>query len=530
MKLLKLTSMLCFRTLTIVLLTATLAENSDEARILASVPTCSYSHQIVFRPLWKALARNGHEIVLLTADPMEEEVENIRQIDLSVGYDVMERHGYNKIISNSDEMDLSFFTKMSTIIHDISMEQLLLPDMQRLIHNKSEKFDLLMLEIAFNPHIAFAEKFGIPIIGLYSMDVLNYIHNNMGNDVHPVLHAELANFAGWTQPLSFTQRIFAVLFNILMNSYGEFFVNPMMNKIIQEVFGKNSRPIEELIKETDMLFLNVNPALHPIRAVTPNTIMFGGGTHLDTVAKPLPEGIKKFLDNAPDGVIYFSLGSNVKSALIRDELRQLFLETFEELPYKVLWKFENKELPNKPDNVMIQKWVPQGDVLRHPNIKVFITQCGLQSMEEAIMNHIPLVGVPFFADQPSNAAMMANKGFGIHLDHSKLTKELFKETILEVINNRKYKDKAIEIADLFRDVEMTGLEKVVWWTEYVIRNKGAKLFRNPIIDLPFYQYYLLDVIGFVGLICFIVSFGVIKISMFLYRQVKQRITKKTKKD
>ncbi|XP_045473178.1 UDP-glycosyltransferase UGT5-like isoform X1 [Harmonia axyridis] len=506
-----------------------LFQASNGARILASVATPSYSHQVAFRFIWKGLAERGHEVVLLTTDPMKENIPNLRQIDLSTSYDVIHKYNFSSLVTNNASNGMwSFMTNGVVAMAEAQKQQLLSPEVQSLIHNSSEHFDLLMIEAIFPIHYGFIERFKVPVIGLNSLDGNRMQHLIMGNDDHMILHP----FMGLTMssPPTFRERIFAVLFNILMNSYGEFFVNPMMNKIIQEVFGKNSRPIEELIKETDMLFLNVNPALHPIRAVTPNTIMFGGGTHLDTVAKPLPEGIKKFLDSAPDGVIYFSLGSNVKSALIRDELRQLFLETFEELPYKVLWKFENKELPNKPDNVMIQKWVPQGDVLRHPNIKVFITQCGLQSMEEAIMNHIPLVGVPFFADQPSNAAMMANKGFGIHLDHSKLTKELFKETILEVINNRKYKDKAIEIADLFRDVEMTGLEKVVWWTEYVIRNKGAKLFRNPIIDLPFYQYYLLDVIGFVGLICFIVSFGVIKISLFLFRQAKQLISKKTKKD
>lgn len=77
---------------------------------------------------------------------------------------------------------------------------------------------------------------------------------------------------------------------------------------------------------------------------------------------------------------------------------------------------------------------------------------------------------------------------------------------------------------------MTGLEKAVWWTEYVIRNKGAKLLRNPIRDLPLYQYYFLDVIGFIGLICFIVTFGFIKISSFTYRRISHMLASKSKKD
>ncbi|KAJ8930795.1 hypothetical protein NQ314_016372 [Rhamnusium bicolor] len=60
-----------------------------------------------------------------------------------------------------------------------------------------------------------------------------------------------------------------------------------------------------------------------------------------------------------------------------------------------------------------------------------------------------------------------------------------------------YKENVKEIADLILDQEMTGLEKAVWWTEYVLRHRGTDHFRDPSVDLPLYQYYLLDVICFV---------------------------------
>lgn len=50
------------------------------------------------------------------------------------------------------------------------------------------------------------------------------------------------------------------------------------------------------------------------------------------------------------------------------------------------------------------------------------------------------------------------------------------------------------------DVPMKGLDKAIWWTEYVIRHKGAKQLRNPAADIPLYQYFLLDVIAFIILI------------------------------
>lgn len=39
------------------------------------------------------------------------------------------------------------------------------------------------------------------------------------------------------------------------------------------------------------------------------------------------------------------------------------MDAFAELPYDVLWKFENDSLPNLPKNVFIKKWLPQQDVL-----------------------------------------------------------------------------------------------------------------------------------------------------------------------
>lgn len=65
-----------------------------------------------------------------------------------------------------------------------------------------------------------------------------------------------------------------------------------------------------------------------------------------------------------NGVIYFSLGTNVKGADIPIDMRNIILQALGELPYKVLWKFEEDNLPGKPDNVRIGKWFPQQDILR----------------------------------------------------------------------------------------------------------------------------------------------------------------------
>ena len=58
-----------------------------------------------------------------------------------------------------------------------------------------------------------------------------------------------------------------------------------------------------------------------------------------------------------------SLGSVARSESMPQEFKQVFIETFSKLPYKVLWKYEDESITGLPDNVMIKKWMPQQDIV-----------------------------------------------------------------------------------------------------------------------------------------------------------------------
>lgn len=58
-----------------------------------------------------------------------------------------------------------------------------------------------------------------------------------------------------------------------------------------------------------------------------------------------------------------SLGTNVKSSDLSKRTIKIILKTFSQLPYNVLWKFED-ELHEKPSNVKTFNWLPQVAILR----------------------------------------------------------------------------------------------------------------------------------------------------------------------
>jgi len=77
----------------------------------------------------------------------------------------------------------------------------------------------------------------------------------------------------------------------------------------------------------------------------------------------LHQDLQKYLDEAPDGVIYFSMGSNLRSTALPESKRNAFLGAFSKLKHHVLWKWESDTLPGQPSNVKLGKWLPQSDIL-----------------------------------------------------------------------------------------------------------------------------------------------------------------------
>lgn len=130
-----------------------------------------------------------------------------------------------------------------------------------------------------------------------------------------------------------------------------------------------------------------------------------------------------------------SFGTNIQSKYLDNNIKKLIIEVFSELPYNILWKFEDEKMEGKPVNVKINKWLPQQDLLAHPNVKLFITQGGLQSFEEAVDNGVPLLAIPFVSDQYANAAKIEKLGIGLQLQYSALTKHNFNESILKIVQN-----------------------------------------------------------------------------------------------
>lgn len=88
----------------------------------------------------------------------------------------------------------------------------------------------------------------------------------------------------------------------------------------------------------------------------------------------------------------------------------------------------------------------------------------------------------------------------------------------------RYRQRAKEIAARYRDRPRWATEEAVWWTEYVVRHRGAPHLRPLGADMPLHQYLLLDVAAFllaVGLV-------LIAAALLAARAIIRRLSPKAK--
>ncbi|KRT82423.1 Glycosyltransferase, partial [Oryctes borbonicus] len=208
------------------------------------------------------------------------------------------------------------------------------------------------------------------------------------------------------------------------------------------------------------------------------------------------------------------MGSSVRAANMPEYLRRMLLCVFKQLPQRVLWKWEADHMPDVPPNVKLSRWLPQQDILGHPKIRAFVTHGGLLSMFETIYHGVPIVTIPVFCDHDSNAAKAHLDGYAIQLDLATLTADNLLRAIRNVIHTSKYKANVKRMQYLLKDQKETPLERAVYWTEYVLKHKGAEHLMSPARNLNIFQYYLLDVIA-LCLACLILSHYLLKLSITL---------------
>ncbi|PIN20755.1 UDP-glucuronosyl and UDP-glucosyl transferase [Handroanthus impetiginosus] len=186
--------------------------------------------------------------------------------------------------------------------------------------------------------------------------------------------------------------------------------------------------------------------------------------------------IQNWLDAQNKGsVIYVALGSEVVPS--QDQLTELAygLELSGVPFFYVLRKpsrSTDSDLVELPDGfeervtgrgIVWRNWAPQLKILSHESVGGFLTHCGWCSIIEALMFGLPLIRLPFLADQGLNSRVIANKQLGIEIPRNEEDGSYTRNSVADSIklvmledDGRKFRERAKEMSKIFGDRELHG--------------------------------------------------------------------------
>ncbi|XP_023949334.1 UDP-glycosyltransferase UGT5-like isoform X1 [Bicyclus anynana] len=463
-------------------------------KVLAVFPMPGKSHSILGEGYVRHLLAAGHEVTYITPFPVKDPPSRLRQVDISENFAFM-RNILDVRKFMSKELDIQNYFLVHNVMNSMLYDTYRMPVIQKFINDPKEQYDAVVVEWLYSELSAgFSSVFNCPFIWASSMIPHTAVLSLIDGHVNPAYSVDHLSRDYTT---TFWDRLYHWYY-ITKLSYQRWSERDTYNDQFKNVFGEaitrrgHKLPqFDDVIYNGSLMLGNSHPATGDNVAL-PENYKHIGGYHIKDVIEPLPKDLQKLMDESKDGVIYFSMGSMLKSSEIPDDIKNGLLEVFGVLKQTVIWKLE-QVIPNVPKNVHVVTWAPQQSILAHPNCVLFITHGGLLSIMETLNTGVPIIGMPFFADQYLNIARASAKGFGMRLDLDEKAPEKLRVAIKNMVENPSYRQSARKFSAIFKDNIASPGQQLAYWVEYVIRTQGAFHLRSPALQTSWYKKLSLDI-------------------------------------
>lgn len=349
------------------------------------------------------------------------------------------------------------------------------------------KYDLVLTDPAIAPGVVLAKYLKLPV-------VLNVRWITSGEGHFAMAPSPLSYIpvpgSGLTDKMNFIQRVKNMLFYSIIVVQQKFLVGPSYD-VICDKYIEGGCDIISLLQEADIWLFRSDFVFEFPRPTMPNVVYIGG--FQCKPAQPLPADLEEFVQSAGEhGVIIMTLGTLV-NALPKDVADEI-AGVFAKMPQKVIWRHRGERPSTLGNNTLIVDWMPQKDLLGHPQIKVFVAHGGTNGVQEAIYHGVPVLGIPLFFDQYDNLLRLQERGAAKIIELINVNGHSFEQGLKEVLHDGSYRQNIQRLSRLHRDQLMAPMDQAVFWVEYVMRHKGAPHLRTEAYKMPWYSYYCLDVL------------------------------------
>ncbi|OWF43377.1 UDP-glucuronosyltransferase 1-9 [Mizuhopecten yessoensis] len=300
--------------------------------------------------------------------------------------------------------------------------------------------------------------------------------------------------------MSFSERVHNVLTSIVMEIAPSYLVS--ITNIAKYTSNKSTITANQLTSKASFHLVETDFLIDYPKPTLPH-IAFVGGISTQP-SKRLSELFQTFMDSSVYGAVIVSLGSGLNG--FPQERIDTFVKAFKRhTDLNFILKHGNSGYIDK--NIMFSPWIPQNDLLGHPKTVAFMTHCGNNGQFEALYHGIPMIGFPLFSDQYYNCERMRQKVYGVVLEFCTFGVNDIEEALRNITTQKRYIRTIKNASTIFRGRSESPLQHASYWVDHIVRY-GNKFVHSYSVDMPWYQYYLLDILMFVGMVLFAVVYTV----------------------
>ncbi|XP_022096172.1 UDP-glucuronosyltransferase 2C1-like [Acanthaster planci] len=366
---------------------------------------------------------------------------------------------------------------------------------------RAAQFDIVVGDVLYPCFILIAQKLNLRYVNVMNGVIMPMAHSRLaGMPNNPAfLPGAMTTLTDNMNVLQRCLNVFAYAVNAFL--YDTFYLGPF-DRLKTKHGIQSEMSMYESLGRAEVWLMNTDFTTDYPRSLTPNVVLVGGLT--TTPAKPLDKDLESFMDGSGEhGVILFTLSSHFSSldANRSNELAAVFAR----LPQRVVWKYEGEPPASLGNNSKLVNWLPLNDLLGHPKTRALISHCGLNGVYEAIYHGVPVIGIPLLGDQFDIIARIQPRGFAKQVDINTLTGDIFYEAIVEVLQDKRYKESALKWSRIFHDQPNTPRERAANWVELVTKYGGSYL-RPKSLDLNFFQLHSIDVLVFLGVVAVLAAY------------------------
>ncbi|XP_072938667.1 UDP-glucosyltransferase 2-like [Epargyreus clarus] len=465
--------------------------------ILCLLPYPGKSHYMVFEPLLQELESRGHNLTVVSFFPKQNQ-SNRRDVDLrslaSLNIEIVDLRDFDYSVFGLEKYfeHIPLITGLAKSNLHLCKRILDSEMFEEFIAAKGD-YDVILVE-HFNSDcmLGIIHNYGLPSVGLMSTSMLPWTPRRVGASDNPAHIPEM--MMPFTSEMSFFERIQNTICHYFYIWWYEIAIRWEEQRILEKKLGKRLPKLENIAKNTSVVLINTYHVWNGVRSVPPSLLEVGGLHLHNKILQPLHPDLEKWVSEAKDGFIILSFGSLIRGSTLPEKRLRTILKVFARLPQRVVWKWEGNFI-DVPDNVLILKWLPQYDLLRHKNCVAFITHAGLLSLTEAVSAGVPMLAVPILGDQYGNAAHAQRVGIACVLRLQNLDEVTLEDSLKKVLTSE-MRERAKLVSKQWQDRPISPMENAIYHIERTVRYKGQDMSTHA-RWLSTWELELLDVLVFI---------------------------------